>query len=88
METFSILLALCEGNPLVTGGSPHKTSNTEFDVFFWYVPERMVGQSIETMVIWDAMSPIVIFKDQHYLRFGKWSKMQIYIHVFRQKFSM
>ena len=24
MEAFSALLALCEGNPLVTGGSPHK----------------------------------------------------------------
>ena len=31
METFSALLALCEGNPPVTGWFPHKGS---FDVFF------------------------------------------------------
>ena len=31
----SILLALCEGNPPVTGGFPsQRASNTAFDVFF------------------------------------------------------
>ena len=35
METFSALLALCEGNPPVTGGFPSQRSATEsFDVFF------------------------------------------------------
>ena len=35
METFCSLLALCEGNPLVTGGFPsHKPVTHSFDVFF------------------------------------------------------
>ena len=34
METFLILLSLCEGNPLVTGGlSPHRASNVSYDAF-------------------------------------------------------
>ena len=35
METFSLLLALCEGNPLVTDGFPSQRPVTRsFDVFF------------------------------------------------------
>ena len=35
METLSLLLALCEGNPPVTGGFPsQRASNMSFDVFF------------------------------------------------------
>ena len=35
MDTFSPLLALCEGNPLVTGGFPSQRPVTwSFDVFF------------------------------------------------------
>ena len=35
MEMLSALLALCEGNPQVTGGfPPHMVSNAPFDVFF------------------------------------------------------
>ena len=35
METFSALLALCEGNPSVTGGFPSlRTVTRRFDVFF------------------------------------------------------
>ena len=35
METFSMLQALCEGNPLVTGGFPSQGPGTQsFDVFF------------------------------------------------------
>ena len=35
METFSALLALCEGNPPVTGGFPSQMPATRnFDVFF------------------------------------------------------
>ena len=35
METFSELLALCEGNLPLTGGFPSQsTSNVGFDVFF------------------------------------------------------
>ena len=35
METFSTLLALCEGNPPVTGGFPSQRPVTQsFDIFF------------------------------------------------------
>ena len=35
METFSTLLALCEGNPPVTGGFPSQKPVTQsFDIFF------------------------------------------------------
>ena len=35
METFSLSRALCEGNPLFTGGSPHKGPvMRNFDIFF------------------------------------------------------
>ena len=35
MENISALLALCEGNPPVTGGVPSwKAGNSGFDVFF------------------------------------------------------
>ena len=36
METFSVLLALCEGNPPVTGGFPSQRPVTRsFDIFFY-----------------------------------------------------
>ena len=35
METLSVLLALCEGNPTATGGFPsQRASNEGFDYFF------------------------------------------------------
>ena len=35
LESFSVLLALCEGNPLVTGGFPSQRPVTRsFDIFF------------------------------------------------------
>ena len=51
METFYMLLALCEGNPLVT-----KASDAELWCFLWSVPEQTVEQTIETPVIWDAIA--------------------------------
>ena len=42
METFSALLALCEGNPSVTGGFPSQRQETwRFDIFF----DRLSKQS-------------------------------------------
>ena len=36
METGSALLAICEGNPLVTCGFPsNRATNAGFDVFFY-----------------------------------------------------
>ena len=56
METFSTLLALCEGNTPGTGGFPSKRSvMRNFDVFF----EQTAEQTTETPVIWDAMALIM-----------------------------
>ena len=41
METFSVLLALCEGNPPVTGGFPSQRPVTRsFEVFFDVRPNK------------------------------------------------
>ena len=50
METFSALLALCEGIP--------KASDVELWYFLWSAPEQTVEQIIETQVIWDAIALI------------------------------
>ena len=43
METIYALLALCEGNALVTGEFPsQKASEAELWCFLWSVPEQMV----------------------------------------------
>ena len=56
MELFSALLALCEGNPPVTGGFPSQRSVARnFDVFF----EQTVEQAFEKPVIWDAITLIM-----------------------------
>ena len=45
METFSALLALCEGNPPVNGGYPSQRPVTQsFDVFFG-APEQTVERT-------------------------------------------
>ena len=50
METFSALLALCEGNPPVTGGLPLRASNVGLWCFLWSAPEQTVRQTkIETL---------------------------------------
>ena len=46
METFSALLALCEGNPSVD--SLTKVSDVELWVSLWSAPEQTVEQTIET----------------------------------------
>ena len=46
METFSVLLALCEGNPPVNGGFPSQRPVTQsFDVFCLYLNKRLSKQS-------------------------------------------
>ena len=60
MEQFSLLLALCEGNPSVTGGFPlTKASDAELWCFFWLAPEQTAMQTGETPVIWDAIGFIM-----------------------------
>ena len=59
METVSALLALCDENPPVTDGFPSQRSLTRnFDVFF-DLREQTVKQTIETLVIWDAIALIM-----------------------------
>ena len=60
METFSALLALFEGNPLVTGGFPSQRPVTQsFDVFFGSALEQTLEQTIETLGFWDAIMLIM-----------------------------
>ena len=62
METsFSVLVALCEGNSPVTGEFPFiKASDAEFWCFLWSAPEQTVEQIIETPVIWDDWDDIAL----------------------------
>ena len=60
MEIFSTLLALCEGNSLVTDEFPsHRPVMWIFDVFLWSTPKQTIEQTIQTLVIWDAIVPIM-----------------------------
>ena len=50
----------CAGNWPVTGEFPSKRPVTRsFDVFFDAVPEQTVEETIETLVIWDAVALIM-----------------------------
>ena len=60
METFSVLLAFCVGNSLVTCEFPTQRPVTwSFDVFFYLLSEPTVEQTVETPVIWDAIALIL-----------------------------
>ena len=54
METFSALLALCEGIQPVSIPLT-KASDAELWWFLWAAPEQTFEQTIEKPVIWDAM---------------------------------
>ena len=56
METFSALLALCEGNPPAIGGFPSQGSDAELWCFSRSAPEQTVEQTSETPVIVDAIT--------------------------------
>ena len=54
METFPALLALCEGNPLVTLWIPLiKATDAGLWCFLWSAPEPTADQTFKTPVIWD-----------------------------------
>ena len=53
METFSALLVLCEGIPLT------KSSDAELWCFPWSAPEQAVEQTIDTLIISDAIALIM-----------------------------
>ena len=60
MAIFSVLLALCEGNPPVAGGFPSQRPVTRsFGIFFSFAPEKTVEETIESTVIWDAI-PLIM----------------------------
>ena len=53
METFSAVLAKCEGNSPFTGESPSQRPVTRsFDVFFDQCLNKRLSKTIETPVIW------------------------------------
>ena len=59
MDTFYALLALCEGNPPVTGGFPSRRPvRWNFDDFL-SAPEQTAEQTIKIPVIRAAMALIV-----------------------------
>ena len=58
METFSALLATCEGNLPDSSGFPsQKPVTRSFDVF--YAPEQTVELTIKMPVIWDPIALIM-----------------------------
>ena len=60
METFSMLLALCEGNPPFTGGFPlQRPVMHSFDVLHEVRLDNDWANSGYASVIWDAMVLIV-----------------------------
>ena len=59
METVSALLSICGNPPVTSGFPPTKASDAELWCFPWSTPEQMVEQTIETSVIWDAITLIM-----------------------------
>ena len=60
METFSALLALCEGNPLVTGGFPSQRPVTwNFDIFFDLCLNKRLSKQSWGWWFWDAITLIM-----------------------------
>ena len=60
METVSALPALCGVNPTITGEFPsQRAGNADFDVFFDVSFKDIIEWTVELLVIWDAMTPIV-----------------------------
>ena len=52
MEALSALLALCEF-------PAQRPVTRSFDVFLWPAPEQTIEQTIEMLVIWDAIALIM-----------------------------
>ena len=60
METFSMLVALCDGIPLATNGfSSQRPINTGFHVSFGGSLKEQLKKSVGLLVIWDAMGLIL-----------------------------
>ena len=64
MEMVSVLPALCEGDPPVTGGYPsHGASNARFDVFFDVSWNKRLSKTVDSPAIWDARAYCVMSLD-------------------------
>ena len=60
MELCYAVLALCEGNPPVTGGFPsQRPVARSYDVFFDLRLKQTVEQTVEKPVIWDDIALIM-----------------------------
>ena len=61
LETFSVLLVLCEGKPRTSHRwtSLTKASGAELWCFLWPAPEQTVEQTIETLMNWYAIALIM-----------------------------
>ena len=52
-----LVAGLCEGNPPLTGGFPHKGPvMRDFNVFFCCKAEQAIEETVELVVIRDAMT--------------------------------
>ena len=64
MQSFFVLLALCEGNPPVTGGfSSQRTNNEGFCVFFDVSPSKRLKKSVNSLhsiTFWKKTEPLTI----------------------------
>ena len=55
----SALLALCAGNPPLSGGFPSQRQVTRSFDKFWYAPEQTVEQTVMMPMIWDVIAVIM-----------------------------
>ena len=63
--TFSVLLAICEGNHRSPVDSPHKGQWRGALMFFLSAPEQTAEQIIEAPVIWDAITLIMTSQNEN-----------------------
>ena len=61
MEILPALMALCEGNPPVTGGFSQMWSDVELWWFIWCHPEQTFKQTIELSLIWGTIFKLLLW---------------------------
>ena len=68
MERLSILLTICEGNPLGNSGFPsQRASNGDIWCFSDVSLNNTVEQTLERLVIWNAMMPMWCHRNESFL---------------------
>ena len=64
VETLSVLVALCEWNPLFIGGlQSQRASNIDILCFIYWQPEQAIGYTAELPVMYDAMPHVTSLKE-------------------------